>query len=97
MFYGAITQLLGYKPDGDEWKVMAMGAYAKNEDKVSTEVFKEAIKVKNDGKIFFVDMNLFGYANQWEKNMYNEELLEKLGINKNKNYDLLISESENMK
>ena len=92
LFYGAITQLLGYKPDGDEWKVMAMGAYANNDDKVSTEIFKEAIKVNNNGKIV-VDMNLFGYANQWEKNLYNDELISKLGIEKRDNYELIISES----
>ena len=27
LFYGAITQFLGYRPDHDEWKVMAMASY----------------------------------------------------------------------
>ena len=32
-FYSAITQFLGYKPDGDEWKVMAMASYGSNNTK----------------------------------------------------------------
>lgn len=30
MFYATYTSLLGYKPDSDEWKVMAMSAYPGN-------------------------------------------------------------------
>ena len=26
LFYGTITQFLGFRPDSDEWKVMALGS-----------------------------------------------------------------------
>ena len=32
MFYATFTDLMGYKPDQDEWKVMAISAF-KNPDK----------------------------------------------------------------
>ncbi len=79
LFYGAITQLLGYKPDGDEWKVMAMGAYAQNPDVIAQDVFRNAIYINNSGQII-TDMNLFGYASQWERCMYNTQLLDRLEI-----------------
>ena len=43
-FYAAITQLLGYKYDSDEWKVMALSATKKISAKAKSyiEVFKEA-------------------------------------------------------
>ena len=38
MFYATFTQILGYRPDNDEWKVMAMSA-----DKVDTEDLEDKI------------------------------------------------------
>lgn len=44
-FYAAITELIGYKYDSDEWKVMALSGLPCNEEKVANyiEVFKESI------------------------------------------------------
>ena len=34
LLYGAVTQFLGFKPDGDEWKVMALASYAARGERV---------------------------------------------------------------
>ena len=42
-FYASMTEMLGYKPDSDEWKVMALSANNKISDRSKSyiEIFKE--------------------------------------------------------
>ena len=43
--YATFTELLGYKSDNDEWKVMAMSAYDTDcKDEVKKKMTKEQIK-----------------------------------------------------
>jgi len=52
MFYGAFTELLGYKPDQDEWKVMAISAF-KNPDKTFYNKIKTLYKLEQNGGVVF--------------------------------------------
>ena len=46
LFYGTITDFLGFKPDSDEWKTMALASYSKSKtyDKKFNKLFKLTVK-----------------------------------------------------
>ena len=69
-FYAAITQLLGYKPDSDEWKVMALSGLESNKQKVNEYI--EVLKTQLLKKLLhlFLRMNIIIVINQ-EKISYN--------------------------
>lgn len=63
-FYSYITEFLGFKRDSDEYKVMALGAYAN--DTASRSFYKRLRPLLNfgtvDGRFFFqVDLRFFDY------------------------------------
>jgi len=63
-FYSYITEFLGFKRDSDEYKVMALGAYA--EDSLSRLFYERLRPLLNfgtkDGRFFFqVDLRFFDY------------------------------------
>lgn len=59
LFYGAFTNFLGFKPDSDEWKVMALSSYKFKE---KNNFLKKAEKLFNlkEGK-FELDLTYFDY------------------------------------
>jgi carbamoyltransferase len=77
LFYGAITELLGFKPDGDEWKVMALASYASGENEYYP-VLKSLIEVHDDGS-FELALDHFEFYNFSDRRMYSDKLLRKLG------------------
>lgn len=86
LFYGTITQHLGFKPDGDEWKVMALASYASS-DNAFYPVLKELISVNDDGT-FEMALDHFEYHNFFDRRMYSDKLLRKLGPARTKNEPL---------
>ena len=59
LFYGTFTDYLGFKPDSDEWKAMALSSYkTKNNNKYLSKV-KKLFKL-SDGK-FELDLSYFQY------------------------------------
>jgi carbamoyltransferase len=86
LFYGTITQLLGFKPDGDEWKVMALASYA-NGDNEFYRVLKDLITVHDDGT-FEMALDHFEYMNFFDKRMYSDKLVAKLGAPRKKDEPL---------
>ena len=50
LLYATFTALLGYTPDSDEWKVMAMSAY-KNNCTSEIKKIKKLYKLKRNGKL----------------------------------------------
>ncbi len=93
IFYQAITQFLGFKDYGDEYKVMAMAAYGQNN--FSKEM--DEIVDFHDGNIllnlkFFrhQNINLFSYDDGFPvfPNLYSSKLIELLGDDRNHNEDL---------
>ncbi|HUT98004.1 MAG TPA: carbamoyltransferase C-terminal domain-containing protein [bacterium] len=77
LFYGAITQFLGFRPDSDEWKVMALSSFAPAENEYTDEL-RKLLTLYEDGG-FEVDLSYFGWYNYTEPKMYSPKLVELLG------------------
>lgn len=77
LFYGTITQFLGFKPDGDEWKVMALASYASGDNEYYP-ILAELITVGDDGS-FEMALDHFEYHNFFDRRMYADKLVKKLG------------------
>lgn len=75
MVYGTITELLGYKHDGDEWKVMGMSA--RGDKNKYYEKMKKLIKLKEDGK-FELELSYYNFYNTHNNCMYNSDLIDLL-------------------
>jgi carbamoyltransferase len=61
LFYGAVTQFLGYKPDSDEWKVMAMASYGQPGNQYYGPM-KRLIEVDPATGRFYVDQKYLSFA-----------------------------------
>ena len=66
LFYGTFTDFLGFKPDVDEWKVMALSSYSKKNTYLK-KVLK-LIKFTKDG--FELDLSYFDYFTFDKKNFF---------------------------
>ena len=79
--YATFTELLGYKSDNDEWKVMAMSAY--NVDcKEEVKKIKKCYKLSSNGNFELV-AKFFEYSNMGNNNHhYSNDLLELFNIKK---------------
>lgn len=74
-FYSSFTQFLGFNPNGDEWKVMALaslGDYNKYYSKV-----KNLIKVNNLN--FELDLSYFEHYIFFTKNYFSEKFIKEFG------------------
>jgi carbamoyltransferase len=76
-FYGTITQMLGFKPDSDEWKVMALASYASGDNEYYP-ILKSLVNVAEDGS-FEMALDHFEYNNFFDRRMYSDKLVRKLG------------------
>lgn len=79
MFYATFTQILGYRPDNDEWKVMAMSAEQVDSAQFEEKLLK-TVKFKSDGK-FELDQEFYVGALVEQPKLYSESLLELLNTN----------------
>lgn len=77
MFYATITQFLGYKPDEDEWKVMAMSAF-KNQNKTYLKKIKQLYKLLPNGNVDF-NREYFRGEDLTRPNLYNNKLIKLFG------------------
>jgi len=59
LFYGAVTQYLGFRIDRDEWKVMGLAAYG-NAESGCYKRMRELVELGEDGRIR-LDLNYFAY------------------------------------
>lgn len=78
LFYGTVTQLLGFKPDGDEWKVMALASYASGDNEFYP-ILKSLISVTDEGG-FEMALDHFEYYNFFDGRMYADKLSKRLGV-----------------
>jgi carbamoyltransferase len=79
MFYATFTSILGYKPDSDEWKVMAMSAYKVKCNNYISKI-KKTYKLKKSGELE-LNLKYFSYSdNASSHNLYSKELLKLLKI-----------------
>ena len=77
MFYATFTELLGYRRDNDEWKVMALSAFDVDADDFYEKILK-TIKLKDDG---FFELNQDYYQGEKLKppELLSENLINLLG------------------
>ena len=80
-FYATFTELLGYKSDNDEWKVMAMSAYD-YDCKEEIKKIKKCYNLLDNGKFELVS-KYFEFSNFGNKNhFYTDDLLNLFNIKK---------------
>lgn len=77
MFYATFTELLGYEPDGDEWKVMALSAFDVDCSKIE-RALRATVKLNDDGTIS-LDQNYYKGALVDQPNLYTDRLRQLVG------------------
>lgn len=86
-FYSAVTEFLGFRPNSDEWKVMALASFAKPENEYY-KLFKEHIfSLFPDGTYEF-DLRYFQGYNHEQPDLYTEKLATLLGPPRSKDAPL---------
>jgi carbamoyltransferase len=69
LFYGTVTQHLGFQPDSDEWKVMALGSDC--DPQPFLEAMRPLVRVRDDGG-FALALEYFEFYNQFDRRMYSD-------------------------
>lgn len=77
LFYGAVTQFLGFRADSDEWKVMALAAFAPV-DNPFTEALRSLVRVEDDGT-FELALQYFSFYNNTDRRLYSDRFVETFG------------------
>ena len=77
LLYGAVTQFLGFKPDGDEWKVMALASYADAENEYLARM-RDLVSVGGSG-MFSIDLGKFEFFNFWDRRMFSDRFVDTFG------------------
>jgi carbamoyltransferase len=77
MFYAAYTELLGYKPDSDEWKVMALSAYDIECEK-EYNLIRSTIRLTENG-LFELDQSYYQGVLDIVPGIYSPKLKDALG------------------
>ena len=77
LLYGAVTQYLGFKPDSDEWKVMALASYADAENQCLAPM-RKMVRV-GDGEMFSIALEYFEFFNYWDKRMFSDQFVRTFG------------------
>jgi len=84
MVYSTFTQFLGFRPNYDEWKVMALAASGESseyKDEVG-KIFKIGKKASNN--LVELDLSYFDYFNFFTPEFYSKKFLEVFGKIRNK-------------
>ncbi len=77
LLYGTFTDFLGFKPDNDEWKTMALASYSTKKNSFDEKMVK-LYKLTNNG--FELDLSYFDYyLFDKQKNFYNHKLISLFG------------------
>ncbi len=77
LFYGTITEFLGYRHDRDEWKVMGMSAYGHKNNEFYYKL-RKLIEIKDDGT-FELNLKYFNFYLEYSSSMYSDALVELIG------------------
>ena len=77
LFYGSLTNFLGFRPDQDEWKTMALASSSKTEN-IYDNKMKKLFKLTN--KSFELDLSYFDYY-LFDKraDFYNSKFVQEFG------------------
>ena len=76
-FYSTFTEFFGYKPEYDEWKIMALSAYGKKNNQFY-KIIKKMVKFKSEGS-FELDQSYFKEHISSLPNFYTDEFVKALG------------------
>ncbi len=76
-FYATFTEYLGFKPNSDEWKVMALGAYAQGDNPFDSILNEEVVHLHDEGYTF--DLSFFQGFMPDKKNLFTDHLLRRFG------------------
>ncbi len=76
MFYATYTEMLGYRPDNDEWKVMALSAF-NIECKDFINKIKSTFELTENGT-FVLDQSYYKGALVEQPNLYTDKLIDLL-------------------
>jgi carbamoyltransferase len=92
MFYSAFTEFLGFQPNGDEWKVMALASLG--DPKIFYNEIRELISI--DGLKMELDLSYFNFYLNFRNSYINSRFIEKFGnpvtgkeVLNQKHYDLV--------
>lgn len=86
LFYGTFTDYLGFKPDSDEWKVMALSSFSGGQSQYDAKI-RRLINLSPDG--FELDLTYFDYFNfDRRPHFYTQKLTELLGPSREPNGEL---------
>lgn len=88
LFYGTFTDFLGFKPDSDEWKVMALSSYKlKRKNPYITKVNK---LFNSDNGNFELDLSYFQYyLFDRKRNFFTKKFIDLFGAPRKKNEKIL--------
>lgn len=76
LFYGTVTAFLGFRPDCDEWKVMALGSDA--DPAPFLDALRSLVRVGEDGA-FTLALEYFEFYNQFDRRMFSDLWVETFG------------------
>lgn len=81
LLYGLVTQYLGFRPDSDEWKVMALAAYADDVDDHYYNVLRDVVELRRDGT-YRIDLSMCGYhqPDVYGGRFYTSDFEEAIGL-----------------
>lgn len=77
LFYGTVTEYLGFQPHFDEWKVMGMAAYAEGDNEYYNK-FKKLLAIGPDCKLE-MDLKYFSYYLHDQEHFYTPKFVELFG------------------
>ena len=80
LFYGTFTDFLGFTPDRDEWKVMALSSYSNKKNIFDKKIEKLFSLTKNGFELNLSYFDFYHFDRQ--KHFFNEKLISLLGPNR---------------
>lgn len=86
LFYATFTEFLGFQPDSDEWKVMALASYT-NAQNEFTPLVDKLVALREDGG-FELDLTYFNYYNPRQGRFWAPKFEELFGRPRDKDDDL---------
>jgi carbamoyltransferase len=87
LLYGAFTDFLGFKPDNDEWKTMALASFSKHKNPYDKKM-NSIYKLTSNG--FELDLSFFDYyLFDRQPHFYNKKLISLFGKPREKDQKIL--------
>ena len=87
LLYGAFTDFLGFKPDNDEWKTMALASFSKHKNPYDKKM-NSIYKLTRNG--FELDLSFFDYyLFDRQPHFYNKKLISLFGKPREKDQKIL--------